>query len=881
MPRLLPMRLTLIAATLLTFSAFAFGQVETILHDFIALPHGGTPVAPLVADSAGNLYGTTESGGLYGAGTVFELTQSSSGKWTQTVLYNFTDSLDGGYPTAGLTFDGAGNLYGTTSEGGANCVPYQCYAGTVFKLAPNSNGTWTLTTLYSFGSANDGFEPLAGVVFDTAGNLYGTTQNGGASDYGTVFELTPNSQGGWSETILWTFADGSDGGTPLAGLTLDSAGNVYGTTSVGGDLNCNNFDEPPYGCGVVFKLTPSNGTWQETVLHAFALTDGAFPNTNVIFDSSGALVGTTVSGPGINCGEGCGTVFELTPSTGGTYAFKLVYTFAGGLDGATPKGGLVFGSDGNFYGTTGGGGDSDNCQYGCGTVYSLTPSTGYVWKEKIIHHFSGSSANPYGVDGNDPVAGLVFDQSGNLYGTARAGGATGTVCNQCSGTVFKLSKNSSGQWNTALVYSFVVSGDGLSPGGSPISSLASGSAGNFYGVTEYGGANGQGAIYELLPLSGGGYKERVIYSFLGGTDGGNPFGGLISDASGNLYGATFYGGENSGCSNSYGCGTIFELSPTGGGNWKEQVIHAFMNADGVGPSAPLTLDPDGNILGTTGGSSNGGLSTAFQLSPSGGGWIYTILYTFTNNTVFTPGGAIVLDSSGNWYGVGEGGNHGAGVIYELSPGSSGYTSAVLHTFAGGADGSYPSAPLVLHNGILYGVTYEGGSNSGYCTYAGCGVAFAVAKSGSTWQKKNIYTFQGGADASNPAYGLTIDSAGNFYGSSWAGGSLAVDCRDGNGSGGCGAVFRLTESGGQWSESVVHDFGLIPYDIYDPGNLLWTSSNILYGAGGGGDDGNGAVFELDLNQASRSASSSQLQPPPQWHPHQARAAAQAKSGKGDN
>jgi uncharacterized repeat protein (TIGR03803 family) len=870
----------------LFFSNLAFGQAETILHDFVALPHGSIPEAPVIADSAGNLYGTTARGGLYGSGSVFKLAPSSSGKWTETILYNFTNTTDGAYPTGGLIFDAVGNLYGATTTGGAVCYPNNCYstAGTVFELSPNSNGTWTETTLYSFGATGDGNDPTSSLVFDKSGNLYGTTYYGGPNISGTnnngiVFELSPNSQGGWTESVLYSFTGEADGGNPLAGLAIDSAGNLYGTTQYGGDVNCENFGEGPFGCGTVFELIKnSNGTWSETVLHSFAVTDGAYPAANVIFDSHGNLLGTTPNGPGPNCGLGCGTVFEMTPATGGTWTFKTVYTFAGGTDGGQPVSDLVLDSAGNFYGTTKIGGDANNCQYGCGTVYELTPTTSFAWKEKIIHHFSGSATNPYGIDGEFPLAGVAFDQLGNLYGTASGGGATGTTCNQCSGTVFKLGKNTSGQWTTSLLFSFVASGDGLNPSYEPISAPASGSSGDLYGVTYYGGAYGDGAIYELSPQSYGGYSERVIYSFKGGTDGDAPAGGLVADSAGNFYGATQYGGVNSGCTYSGGCGTIYELSPASGGKWTEQVLHAFSSTDGAGINGALTMDSSGNLFGTTYGGNNGA-STFFELSPSGSAWTFTVLHTFQSPDVFNASGQLLLDSSGNFYSVGQGGNKGAGVVYELSPSSSGYTVTVLHTFAGGADGTSPDSPLVEKNGVLYGTTYEGGGYTGYCLTYGCGTVFALAHSGSTWQKKTIYTFAGGTDASSPAYGPTLDSEGNLYGSAWAGGA-PNNCDRGNGSGGCGAIYKLTESGGQWTESVINDFGLIPFDIYDPGPLLWTSSNLLIGTGGGGDDGGGAVFQINLNSARQLSFDPSKPQAPQWHKINP-PASRAQSGKGGN
>ncbi len=850
--RIVSLRRTLTAAAFLISSTLALGQAETILHDFVALPHGSIPQAALVADAAGNFYGTATDGGLYGAGAVFKLSPGANGVWTQTLLYSFTGGNDGAYPISKLVFDPAGDLYGTTSQSGANCVYCSGGGGTVFMLSPSSNGTWNETTLHSFGTPGDGSGPVAGLTIDSAGNLYGTTQYGGPDQFGTVFEISQN-QGTWTESILYSFTDEADGGIPLAGVTLDKQGNLYGTGSVGGDINCNNYQYQPWGCGVVFELAHnSDGTWTESVLHSFVQYDGAFPSTGVIFDAAGNLEGTTQSGPGLNCADGCGTAFQLTPAASG-WTLKTVYTFAGGPDGATPRGDLVLGADGNFYGTTSGGGNTASCTYGCGTVFQLTPTSTMVWKEKIIHNFSGSSTSQFGVDGEAPVAGLILDQAGNLYGTASSGGLAAAIARcygltRCGGTIFKLAKNSSGQWTTSLLYTFTASGDGLVPTGG----LVTDGAGNLYGATQGGGTHGYGAIYEMSPQSSGGYSERIIYSFRGGSDGYYPNGGLVLDSAGNLYGGTYYGGVNPQCSIGVGCGTAFSLSPAGSGKWTERILHVFTDTDGIGPNGPLTIDPAGNLYGTTFGD-NGGVSTAFELSPSGSAWTFNVILNFTGTGAYYPNGGMVMDSSGNLFGTADGGTKSDGVVFELSPGSSGWTYSVAHNFIGGVDGTFPTGLAIDKAGILVGVTYEGGNTS--CQY-GCGTAFQLVKSGGTWQKRTIYSFAGGTDAANPLASLTLDSSGNLYGTSIRGGSSACQSADG-----CGAIYKLTQSGGIWSESVVYSFGLVPYDVIQyPSKLLWSSSNILYGAGGGGLDMNGAVFQVDLNQSPRHTTS----PPPQAH-----------------
>ncbi len=259
----------------------------------------------MIIDAAGNLYGTTEYGGDYscggpGCGTVFELMPTEGGGWTEKKLHNFGNGTDGVFPLADLNLDVAGNLYGTTYGGGGLCS-YGC--GTVFELTPNGNGNWTEKVLHSFNdNGTDGDLPYAGLIFDAAGNLYGTTVAGGSSYAGTVFELTPHGNGNWTEKVLHSFSNvGTDGASPFAGLIFDAAGNLYGTTTYGGN-------HP----GTVFELTPTGGgDWTEKVLHSFSNvgTDGAYPYGGLIFDAAGNLYGTTYLGGTYNYG----TVFEVTP----------------------------------------------------------------------------------------------------------------------------------------------------------------------------------------------------------------------------------------------------------------------------------------------------------------------------------------------------------------------------------------------------------------------------------------------------------------------------------------------------------------------------------------------------------------------------------------
>jgi uncharacterized repeat protein (TIGR03803 family) len=290
---------------------------ETLLHSFGG-GDGAGPRAGLISDRRGALYGTTAFGGAFKKGVVFKLTPPSrpGGPWTETVLYSFTGGSDGAFPKAGLLFDRAGALYGTTSQAG-NC-PYAGGCGTAFKLTPpaKSGGSWTETVVYSFKGGGDGAGPVAGLIMDRTGALYGTTEAGGFGG-GTVFKLTPPSRAGgaWSESVLFSGFNGSRGAYPVAGLTMDLSGALYGTTAEAGKTSCPIRGRT--GCGTVFKLTlptRAGGAWTHTVLYNFTGGgDGASPSAGLIPGASGSLYGTAESGGDTSChrSAGCGTVFKL------------------------------------------------------------------------------------------------------------------------------------------------------------------------------------------------------------------------------------------------------------------------------------------------------------------------------------------------------------------------------------------------------------------------------------------------------------------------------------------------------------------------------------------------------------------------------------------
>jgi uncharacterized repeat protein (TIGR03803 family) len=361
----------------------ASAQTFTVLYQFRSGPGGINPYAGVVTDAKGDLYGTTYNDGAFASGTVFRIT--AAGK--ERVLHSFSQTGgDGAFPWYGtLARDPSGNLYGTTITGG---IKGQLCCGTVFKVTASGEET----VLYRFGGINgDGF-PQDGVVRDSSGNLYGTTQNGGPDNAGTVFKVDPTGK----KTVLYSFTGSTDGGYPMAGVVLDTEGNLYGTTFGGGS-----------GAGTVFKVDP---TGEETVFYAFTgSNDGGYPEAGVIRDSRGNMYGTTYSGGT----DGLGTVFKVNANGQET----VLHNFTGGSDGALPLGAsLARDSAGNLYGTTPQGGSTD-----FGVVFKIDTRS----NETVLHTFSAT-------DGKIPYGTLIIDKAGNLYGTTYQGGAYG------GGVVFKI-----------------------------------------------------------------------------------------------------------------------------------------------------------------------------------------------------------------------------------------------------------------------------------------------------------------------------------------------------------------------------------------------------------------------------------------------------------
>ncbi len=412
----------------------AQGQTYRVIYNFTGGPDGANPDAGLVMDQAGNLYGVNKFGGSarcvdffneVGCGTVFELARTASG-WVIVPLYVFQGGDDGSYPQANLTIGPDGALYGTTTDvaqgdmpsgGGHWYLPADnCFAGcgTVFKLtppphpSPNAVGNWEKTILYRFRGYPDAEQPdRSGVTFDQAGNIYLTTKWGGQEHWGAAVRLAPSTNG-WFETVIHSFGPSNDGGAPTSGVCLDSAGNLYGTTITGDrwDTPVGKVSPDDWGAGMVFQLKPSGVQWSEVSLHNFRGSDGASPESVLIFDRQGNLFGTTGGYPAPQA-----TAFMLQPVQGG-WSFTSLHAFDDPWE--APAAGLALDSAGNLYGTTY---ESSGIVYG--NVFKLTRnSSGWVYTS--LHDFCTSGIC---TDGAGPRGSVVVDPTGKVYGTAYMGGA--------------------------------------------------------------------------------------------------------------------------------------------------------------------------------------------------------------------------------------------------------------------------------------------------------------------------------------------------------------------------------------------------------------------------------------------------------------------------
>ena len=923
-----------IVITMMAVALIATGTPRAAAQESIVLSFDGYdgyyPYAGLTPDGKGNFFSVASAGGTFNQGALYKLSPSAGG-WTETTLYSFGfNNNDPSVPVANVVFDSAGHLYGTSQGGGSH------FQGTVFEFTPGAGGVWTEKVLYNFGATTtDGTQPRYGaLVLDSKGNLYGTTSSGGTNSAGTVFELSPGAGGTWTEKILYNFgANTTDGTAPYGGVIFDAAGNLYGTTYSGGA-------NPPYG--TVFELSPgAGGTWTEKVLHSFDInhTDGAHPNTGVIIDSLGNLYGTTLQGGSF--GGGLGTVYELSP-IGGNWVETVIYSFTGiNPDGGFPDGGLIFDGAGNLYGTLGGATSNS------GVVFAFMRSSG-GWAYKPLYDFTASQS-----DGHYPFGSLAFDAAGNLYGTTTSGGPANFGL---GGTIFEIANVvtaspkfsphggaysatqtvkitdstpnatiyytingglspkqykasitvSSSETITAYAISSTLSQsepavanyqigsvaatpwfsppagtytaaqsvtindaapghtihyttDGTTPTttspkySGPISVKSTETINALAVASGYSDSAVASAKYTIMPLTPP--TEKVLYNFgATTTDGGVPLASLALDGKGNLYGTAKYGGPNeiTYSGNATTAGTAFELSPATGGGWSEKVIYNFgaSSSDGALPIANLILDSKGNLYGTTLAGGAYGLGTAFELSPgTGGTWTEKILYSFgaSLSDGKSPEGGLVFDGKGNLYGTTNIGGlsdttfgGGYGTVFELSPGTGGtWTEQVIYNFSylSQTDGYFPAAGLVFDaNGNLYGTTADGGTAQ---DMQGGGTIFELSPAGASgWNEKVLYNFGGGGPQGYEIDGgVVLDAAGNLYGTAHYGG---------NGFGQDGTLFELSPgTGGTWTFQVLHSFGAYETDGISPlAGLIFDATGDLYGTTySGGANGYGTVFEL--------------------------------------
>ncbi|QNF34660.1 putative Ig domain-containing protein [Adhaeribacter swui] len=607
----------------------------TILLSLRSAETGSNPQGSLLLATDGNFYGMTYSGGTFGYGTVFKITPSGN----FTLLRKFNGQIDGRYPQGSLVQGNDGNFYGMTYQGGSSNY------GTIFKIS----ATGAFTVIKHLDNTTGSY-PQGSLVKANDGNFYGLTYQGGTNNYGTIFRITPNG----NFTIRRHLDSSISGGYPQGSLVQGSNGSLYGITYQGG----------ANGYGTIFRMA-LNGTF--TVLHSLNYTtDGGYAQGNLIQGTDGNFYGTTYQG-GTNS---AGTIFKISANG----KFTVLHNLDNINDGRYPRGGLVQGTGGNYYGMTSSGGPGDQ-----GTVFRVTSSGSY----SVLAHFPESSK------GQAPLGSLIQAKNGNFYGLTSSGGTYGY------GTLFRLCNDS---------YSTLHSFNSSTSGRNPQSSVVQGADGNFYGTTQDGGTSSYGTIFKITP----GGTLTVLRNLSYATDGGNPTGSLIQSGT-NLYGMTSTGGTE-------GYGTIFRISPSG---TYTVLKHLENSTTGGRPRGSLIKGTDGNFYGMTyqGGAKSYG--TIFKITPSG---TLTVLRNLDySNDGGYPYGDLVLGTDGNFYGMtNRGGLFSSGTIFKITAGGV-YT--VIHHLDFYNDGGQPTGSLIQgSDGSFYGLTPEGG-------YFSSGTIFKITASG--------------------------------------------------------------------------------------------------------------------------------------------------------
>ncbi|HUB67519.1 MAG TPA: choice-of-anchor tandem repeat GloVer-containing protein, partial [Candidatus Methylacidiphilales bacterium] len=834
----------------------------TILHSFGdgSVPNDGIIPNGLIQGSDGNFYGTTLLGpvaGIGNYGTVFKMTPQGVVTILHSFNYDGTVSNDGIYPEAALIQGSDGNFYGTTLEGGG--AGY----GTVFKITPQG----TVTILHSFGDGsvpNDGANPSAALIQGLDGNFYGTTTGGGAAgrgiyNSGTVFKMTPQGV----VTILHNFGDGSvpnDGQLPNAALIQASDGNFYGTTLLGPVAGIGNY-------GTVFKMTPQGVV---TILHSFGdgsvPNDGEWPQAALIQGSDGNLYGTTRLGGT----AGDGTIFELslpssapviTSSNSATFAMGESDSFtviapgippstfsATGLPAGTsinPTTGVISGiptQAGNYSVTitASNGVSPDATQSLSITVVEAPPTiTSSNSATFTIGQASSFTVTAMGIPPPTfnatglPAEVSINPTTGVISGFPTQTGTYSVTITASNGVTPNATQNFTITVAPNLVQQYVILhnfDDGSVPndGQNPYANVIQGSDGNFYGTTYEGGAANDGTIFKITPQG----TVTILHNFGDGSvpnDGGEPIASLVQGSDGNFYGTTYGGGAS-------GDGTVFKMTPQGA----MTILHSFGDGtipnDGAYTYAALIQASDGNFYGTTIGGGTAGGGTVFEITAQG---VLMILHNFGDGSIPNDGqnpyGGLIQGSDGNFYGTTEqGGMEGTandGTIFKMTPQG---TVTILHNFGDGSvpnDGNGPGPGAVLIqalDGNFYGTTTGGGA-------ANDGTVFKMTPQGTVTILHNFGDGSVPNDGVWPYAGVIQGSDGNFYGTTYEGGTANE-----------GAIFEITP---QDTVTILHNFGdgSVSNDgVWPSAAVIEGSDGNLYGAASSGGSANfGIVFELSL------------------------------------
>ncbi len=710
-----------------------------LLTTFAPYPMGRQVLSNLVMDASGNLFGTTSYGGIGNGGEIFEIAKGT----TALTTFATFDPANGICPVGGLTLDASGNFFGSTQYGGPLNI------GSVFEIV---HGTNVITTIATFNNST-GANPSAGVTLDASGDIFGTTYSGGASGEGTVFEIVHGTN---AITTLASF-NGTNGGFPASGVTLDAAGNLFGTTWA--------------GSGTVFEIP--RGATTIVPLVSFTNSAGHSPSAGLTIDSAGNLFGTTQYGPG----SASGTVFEIAS---GTSALTTLATF-NGVNGAYPADTLTLDASGDVFGTTPYGGAGN-----AGTVFEIVRGSSVVTTLASFNSSTNSST------GAAPSAGVTFDSSGNLFGATTTGGAFN------NGTVFEIPKGTT----TLATLDSLTSVDGGYP-----DVLALDGNGNLIGSTYRGGPNNDGTLYEIRP----GSNTRALLASFNGVNGANPYGNMVFDAGGNLFGTTYSGGAS-------GYGTVFEVvqgssaitllasfnntngsrpqaalvldangdlfgTTDSGGAYSDGTVYeiahgtsvittlvSFNGSNGSDPVGGVILDAGGNLFGTTYSGGTSGYGTVFEI-PSGTTTVATIA-SFNGTNGESPQSSLTLDASGNLFGTTtRGGANSGGTVFEIGHGTNAITTlAPLPTPTGVIPNS--SALTFDSNGNLFGTISYGGIH-------GYGMIFEIPAGTSTLIP--FYSF----DDTNGRYpndGVLFDSSGDLF-----------LCASNGGPNNAGTVLELTQA----------------------------------------------------------------------------------------